>query len=95
MTLEQLRKKKRKILKLAESFGVERIMVFGSTARNESDNQSDIDFLVEMKEGSTILQRIGFKLALEKYLKKEVDVITIKALKGQLSETVRRDAVRL
>lgn len=95
MTLEQLRKKKRKILKLAESFGVESVMVFGSTARSESDENSDVDFLVEMKEGSTILQRIGFKLALEKYLKKDVDVITVKALKGQLSDTVRRDAVAL
>jgi predicted nucleotidyltransferase len=95
MNIDQLRKKKRRILQIAESFGAENIMVFGSTARNESDDASDIDFLVEMKKGSTLLNRIGLKLALEKYLKKDVDVVSAKSLKGRLYENIRKDAILL
>lgn len=73
--------------KLAEDFAVERIGIFGSYARNEQTDDSDIDILVEFN------RPVGyefFKLQrfLEKYLGKKIDLATKAMLKARIREEI-------
>ena len=56
MRLDELLKEKRdEILRSAAKYGARNIRVFGSLARGEADEKSDIDFLVEMEPGKSLL----------------------------------------
>jgi predicted nucleotidyltransferase len=55
MTLEQrLREKRREILRIAAEHGARNVRVFGSVARGEADETSDIDFLVSFQPGRSL-----------------------------------------
>ncbi len=68
MGIKELKEYKTEILRLAFKCGVKDVEVFGSVARNEYDTNSDIDFLVEMQIGKTLLDRLAFKNELEALL---------------------------
>jgi predicted nucleotidyltransferase len=77
---------------LERRFGVIRIGVFGSVARGEEDADSDVDVLVELEEP------IGWELVdlqdrLEEVLGRRVDLVTIGALREEMSATVMREVV--
>lgn len=95
MQLTELDNYKAEIFLLANQFGVKNIKVFGSVARGEAEDNSDIDFLVEMDKGRTLLDRIAFRQELLQIFGREVDVISIKAIKGRIKENILRDAVNL
>lgn len=61
-----------------ENKSVNRIFLFGSYARNEENEESDIDLLLELNdnEKTDLMDFIGWKLDLEKLLKKNVDLVT-------------------
>jgi len=60
MNFEQLREYKPQLKRLARKYGIKKLYVFGSIARGESRIQSDVDFLVEMKPGSSLFGVGGF-----------------------------------
>jgi len=77
VTLENLRGEKRTaILALGEKHGARNIRVFGSVARGENSEASDVDFLVEFDPGRTLFDLIGLRLDLRDLLRAEVDVVT-------------------
>ncbi len=92
-TEELLRKKRDEIRRLAAEHGARRIRVFGSVARGEADERSDIDFLVEMEPGRTLLDMGGLLMDLRDLLGREVDIVTEEGLKPRLRERVLREAV--
>ena len=59
-----LRQKRQEVLRIADKYGAHALRVFGSVARGESDAQSDMDFLVELEAGRSLLDRVGFGLNL-------------------------------
>lgn len=75
--------------------GVERASVFGSVARGDDQPASDVDFLVELEEGRTLLDLSGLRLDLEELLEREVDVATPNSLHPQLRESILRQKVRI
>lgn len=82
LTLEILsRDKKVEILRLAETRGGRNVRVFGSVARGDNREDSDIDFLVEFDRGRTLLDLIGLKLDLQELLGANVDVVTPNSLR--------------
>ena len=89
---ELLKSKKNEILKLAEKYGAYNARIFGSVARGEADEKSDVDFLVEFKPGVGLISWSGLWLELEDLLGRKVDVITEKALKSRIKEKVLREA---
>lgn len=95
MQLTELHQFKSEILSVADKFGAKNIKVFGSVARGEAEDDSDIDFLVEMDKGKTLLDRIAFRQELRRILGCEVDVISIKAVKERIKENILREAVSL
>jgi len=81
LTFDTLRReKKAEILRLAEVRGGRNVRVFGSVARGDNGENSDVDFLVEFEAGRTLLDLIGLKLDLQDLLGATVDVVTPNSL---------------
>jgi len=96
MTLEELLKAKREeSLRVCAQYGARNVRVFGSVARSEADEQSDIDFLVELEPGRTLFDLEGLQYDLEQLLGCWVDVVTERGLKPRIRERVLREAVLL
>jgi predicted nucleotidyltransferase len=82
LTLDTLRhEKKADILRLSETHGGHNIRVFGSVARGDNRENSDVDFLVEFEKGRTLFDLIGLKLDLQDLLCVTVDVVTPNSLR--------------
>ena len=92
---ELLRTKRNEILSIAARHGACNVRVFGSVARGEADERSDIDFLVEMEEGRSLLDVGGLLMELRALLGREVDVVTERGLKPRTRERVMQDALPL
>ena len=81
--------------RLAEDAGYRKLAVFGSVARREAGQDSDIDLLVEAPEGASSFEFIRFKQLLERVLGRQIDLIEYGGLKPKLDDDIRRDAVLL
>jgi len=96
MTLQELRDRRREeILRVAASRGARNVRVFGSVARGDSDEKSDVDFLVELEPGRTLFDLSGLLLDLESLLHVSVDVVTERGLRPQVRDRVLAEAVPL
>ena len=89
MNFEQLRQYKPQLRRLAKKYGIKKLYVFGSIARGESGTLSDVDFLVEMKTGSSLFGVGGFGYEAQQLLGINVDVVP----KSVLPQTKDRDFV--
>ena len=76
---------------LQEEMGIKRLRVFGSVARGEARQDSDVDLLVDFDETPSLLKMAGYKLQLEDHLGKKVDFITEAALHDALRDIVMKD----
>ncbi len=92
---ELLRIKRVEILRLARKYGAQNVRVFGSVARGEADEQSDIDFLVDMEPGRSLLDMGGLLMDLRDLLGREVDVVTMNGLKPRIRNRVLKEVVGL
>jgi len=90
-----LRSKRSEILDLAEHHGAHNVRVFGSVARGEAGPQSDIDLLVDLEPGRSLLDLGGLLMDLRDLLQVSVDVGTVAMLKERIRDRVLREAVAL
>ena len=94
MKIDTLLKEKRdEILRIAAKHGARNVRVFGSVARGDSDEKSDVDLLVDMESGRSLLDLGGLLMDLQELLGCEVDVITENGLKKRIRERVLSEAV--
>ena len=87
--------KREEILRIAAGRGARNVRVFGSVARGEADDESDIDFLVEMEAGRSLLDMGGLLMDLRDLLGRKVDIVTERGLKERIRDRVLRQAVSL
>ncbi|MCH8826326.1 MAG: nucleotidyltransferase family protein [Chloroflexi bacterium] len=80
------------ILALAKMRGARNIRVFGSVARDEATTDSDVDILVDMEPGRSLLDLTGLQLDLEELLGRDVDVVTENGLRPYLKDRVLAEA---
>ncbi len=92
---ELLGGKRDEILRAAVRHGARNVRVFGSVARGEADETSDIDFLVELEPGRTLFDLGGLLMDLRDLLGRDVDVITERGLKRRIRTRVLQEAVAL
>ena len=92
---EELAKKRDEIIKVARIHGAHKIRVFGSVARGEADDKSDIDFIVELEPGRSLLDLGGLLMDLQEVLGRNVDVVTERGLNPRIRERVMKEAVAL
>jgi hypothetical protein len=90
-----LRTKREQILQIAARFGIQRVRVFGSVARGTDDEQSDVDFLVELAPDRSLLDLGGFLYEMRSLLGTDVDVVTEKGIRKRIRERVLAEAVDL
>lgn len=87
-----LREKREAILEIAERHGAKYIRVFGSVSRGESGENSDMDFLIELEEGRSLLDHSRLILDLEKMLGCRVHVLTPASLHRLIRDKVIAEA---
>jgi uncharacterized protein len=95
MGIEELRARREEILRVAAQRGARQVRVFGSVARGEADEKSDVDFLVDMEQGRSLLDLGGLLMDLQELLGRRVDVVTERGLKARIREQVLEEAVPL
>jgi predicted nucleotidyltransferase len=78
---------------LAGRFGVTRLALFGSTARDTANKERDIDILVAFEGPATSAQYFGVQFLLEDQLGCSVDLVTEKALRPELQSFVMQEAI--
>ena len=96
LTLEDLRHdKKAAILDFVRQHGARSIRVYGSVARGQATDQSDLDLLVEWEPDRSLLDVVGLKQDLEDLLGVAVDIGSERGLHWYIRDEVLREAVPL
>jgi hypothetical protein len=90
--LEQVTRRRDEILRIAARHGVGSVRVFGSFARDDAREDSDLDLLVEVTGPTTPWFPGGLVADLEALLGRRVDVVELEGLRGSLRERVLRDS---
>ena len=80
---------------LVARYGVDRLALFGSTARDAARADSDIDILVYFNGPATSERYFGVQFFLEDLLGRPVDLVTDKALRPELRPFIEREAVHV
>ena len=94
-TRQLLQSKRAKILQIAARHGARNVRIVGSVARGEARRASDVDFLVDMEEGRSLLDHAALILELERLLKRPVDVASERGLRPPVRREVLKDAINL
>lgn len=87
-----VREKRAEILRIASRYGARDVRVFGSVARGEAGRESDVDFLVELEAGRSLLDLGGLQMELEELLGCKVDVVTESGLYWLLRRRILKEA---
>ena len=95
MNLQELSEKKQDILNIAKQHGAYNVRVFGSVARGEANDQSDIDFLVDIGDDFSPWFPVRLIRDLEQLLNQKVDVVTENGLKERIKQRVIDEAISL
>lgn len=92
---QEVKEKRDEILKIAAQHGARNVRLFGSMARGEECEGSDVDLLVEMEEGRSLLDLSNLLLDMEELLDRKVHVVEPEALHWAIRESIIREAVPL
>jgi predicted nucleotidyltransferase len=95
LSLDDLRARRGDILDAAARHGATNVRVFGSVARGEATDASDLDLLVEMAPNRSLLDRIALMHDLEDLLGRKIEVVNERALHPLLRDRVLAEGVRL
>lgn len=90
--VELIKIKRDEILRLSTVHGVKNVRIFGSVARNEAGEESDIDFLVDLEPGRSLLDLGGLLVDLEQLLTRKVDIVTERGLHWYLRDKIINEA---
>ncbi len=93
--LDEVKIRRQAILQATVRRGARNVRVFGSIVRSEADSSSNIDFLVDMEPGRSLLDLGGLLMDLQDLLGRQVDVVTETGLRERVRERVLREAVPL
>src|SRR2546430_13285452 len=90
-----LQEKREDILRIAKEYGASNIRIFGSVARGEADAKSDIDLLVDLEQGRSLLDLGGLLMDFQDLLDHKVDVVTERGLRPHIREKALKEAISL
>ena len=90
MGIDELRKRRNEILCIAAKHGARNVRVFGSVVRGDARPESDVDVLVDMGPGRSLLDLAGLLVDLEDLLGCQVDVVTERGLKAGIRDEALR-----
>ena len=87
-----LQSKRHEILRIAAGHGAWNVRLFGSVARGEDHGSSDVDFLVDMEAGRSLLDLIGLGQDLEALLHRKIEVLTDASVHPALRDRILTEA---
>jgi predicted nucleotidyltransferase len=90
---QRLRRRRRPLIDAAQKHGVSKLRVFGSLARGEAKASSDIDLLVDLKPGRTLIDLAAFRREAAEILDMPVDIATTDMLKKRIRDEVIDEAL--
>ena len=93
--IKSVENKRVEILRIAGQYGATNIRIFGSTARGEGGPDSDIDLLIDLEHGRSLLDLIAIKQDLQDLLGCEVDVVTEAAISPRIRDEIIHQAVNI
>jgi predicted nucleotidyltransferase len=94
-TLEALRKRREALFSIAAKRGARNLRVFGSVARGDACEASDVDLVVDFEPGRSLLDHGGLIADLEEFLGCRVDVLSTRGLRERMRARVEKEAVAL
>lgn len=95
MRTELIRANRDEILRIAKLYGARDLRLFGSVSRHEDKPDSDIDILVRLESGKSLLDLVALKQDLEELLGCRVDVVTEDAVSPYIREQILKEASSL
>ena len=95
ITSDDIRKRRDEIISIGQRYGASDFRIFGSVARGDSDEASDLDLLVRFEPGRSLFDQGGLLMDLRELLGVKVDVVSEGALTGRFGQLVSREAVPL
>lgn len=95
LDLEALRARRDEVLAIAAQRGASNVAVFGSVARGDADQHSDVDILVDLEAGRSLLDLGGLLMDLREALGCDVDVVTRAGLRPRIRDSVLAEATPL
>jgi len=93
--LNLIQSKKFEIEVIAKKYGASNIRIFGSVARGDDDDSSDIDILVTMASNSSLFDLGGLYSELQEFLGRRISIVTEGGLKGRFKRHVLKEAIPL
>ena len=90
---EKIKKIREILVEVLKKYGVRKAAIFGSVARGDDTEDSDIDIIVEFVDGKSLLDLVALKLELQKMLGKEIDIITYNSIHPLLKEKILSEQV--
>lgn len=83
------------VIPVLKKYNITRAGLFGSCARGEDTEISDVDILVEFGDDLSLIDYMRIKLNLEGILNKKVDLVEYQAIKSQLRKRILSDEIRM
>lgn len=94
-TLDLLKSRREEIYAIGKKYGIDNIRVFGSVARGEESADSDIDFLIRIARGRSLLDLAAFQYDLEAALKHKTDIVSENGVYHLLRDEIFGSAIPL
>ena len=95
ITRESLARQREAILEIAQRHGAHDIRIFGSMARGDGTESSDVDFIVRFEPGRTLFDHGSLLMDLQDLLGVEVDIISEGGMRPRFREHVLKEAIPL
>jgi hypothetical protein len=92
---ERIQEHRLEILRLAQKYGARNVRIFGSVARGDAREDSDIDVLVDLETGRSLLDLGGLLMDLQNLLGCPVDVVTTRGLRERIRSRVLKESIPL
>lgn len=92
---EIIGEQREQIYAVAAKYGASNVRVFGSVANGTADENSDIDFLVDLEEGRSLFDLGGMLMDLQELLNRKVDIVTEKGLHWYIKGKILQEAIPL
>lgn len=95
VTRKDIEDHRNEILAIALRYGAQDIRIFGSVARGDQRDDSDLDLIVRFEPGRSLLDQGGLLMDLQDLLGVKIDVVSEKAMRPRFRENALREAVPL
>ena len=90
-----LLKHRDEIIQISHQYGANNIRIFGSVAKGQDGPDSDVDFLVDLETGRSLLDLGGLSVKLQQFIGRKVDIVTEKGLHWYIKNRILEESEKI